>query len=297
MRQLHGQSGSGPPPIDPRNASVTSVVEPINGFGLGLRREHYSEFIDRSVPVDFVEVISENFMIEGGRPLRILDQVRENYPVALHGVSLSIGSASGIDVNYLNALKTLINRVQPLWVSDHLCWTRSSAHNSHDLLPLPLNEETFAAIRENVIKVQDTLERSILLENPSTYISLPQDEIREWDFLNELCEQAGCFILLDINNVFVNSINHGFSAKEYVNSIDTRFVRQIHLAGHTPGEILIDTHDRPVCGAVWDLYATACARLGPVATLLERDGDIPPLATLIEELEVARTVAGSRLAP
>lgn len=276
---------------------MTSVVEPINGFGLGLRREHYSEFIDRSVPVDFVEVISENFMIEGGRPLRILDQVRENYPVALHGVSLSIGSASGIDVNYLNALKTLINRVQPLWVSDHLCWTRSSAHNSHDLLPLPLNEETFAAIRENVIKVQDTLERSILLENPSTYISLPQDEIREWDFLNELCEQTGCLILLDINNVFVNSVNHGFSAKEYVNSIDTRFVRQIHLAGHMPGEILIDTHDRPVCRAVWDLYATACARLGPVATLLERDGDIPPLATLIEELEVARTLAGSRLAP
>lgn len=268
-----------------------STIAPLHGFGLGLRREHYRDFAEGPVPVDFLEVISENFMLEGGKPLRILDQVREKHPVALHGVSLSIGSAGGVDHAYLKALRRLADRIDPLWVSDHLCWTRSSAHNSHDLLPLPLNPESFDVVRRNIAEVQDVLERHILIENPSTYVRFPEDEIPEWQFLNALCEETGCYLLLDVNNVYVNSLNHEFSADDYIDSIDHRFVRQIHLAGHTPGDIVIDTHDRPVTQGVWDLFGRTCERVGPVATLIERDGDVPPLADLLKELDLARSLA------
>ncbi|MGB7418590.1 MAG: DUF692 domain-containing protein [Erythrobacter sp.] len=268
-------------------------VEPFRGFGLGLRKTHYEDFLAGGVPVDFVEVISENYMVDGGKPLRILEQVRCELPVILHGVSLSVGSADGLDLDYLARLKQLAERIEPLWMSDHLCWTRSSAHNSHDLLPLPLTREALDVVCDNLGRAQDALGRALLLENPSSYVTFPQDEMTEWEFLRRVAKRTGCHLLLDINNIVVSGHNHGFDAADYLDGLPLERVRQIHLAGHTPGPIAIDTHDRSVPGAVWSLYAQAIARLGPVATMIERDADIPPLPILLEELDTARHVAAS----
>lgn len=268
-----------------------SAIAPFHGFGLGLRQTHYADFLESDVPVDFVEVISENFMVDGGKPLRVLEQVRAKHPVILHGVSMSIGSAQGLDADYLVRLKALAERIEPLWVSDHLCWTRTSAHNSHDLLPLPLTREALDLACANIDRVQDTLGRAMLFENPSSYLTFPQDEMAEWEFIAEMAGRTGCYLLLDVNNVFVSATNHGFSAHDYIAGLPMERVRQVHLAGHTPGEIVIDTHDRAVCDAVWSLYADAIADIGPVATMIERDGNIPPLGELLEELETARRIA------
>jgi uncharacterized protein (UPF0276 family) len=272
------------------------TIAPFGGFGLGLRREHYSDFLESRVPVDFVEVISENYMVEGGRPLRILDEVRARYPVILHGVSMSIGSAGGLASNYLARLKTLAERIDPLWVSDHLCWTRTSAHNSHDLLPLPLTDEALQAVCDNIDHAQKVLGRAMLFENPSSYLTFPEDEMAEWDFLAEMTRRTGCYLLLDINNIYVSSRNHGFSAQHYLAGLPLDRVRQIHLAGHDPAtperDIIIDTHDRAVADGVWDLYAKAMAMIDqPVATMIERDERIPPLPELLSELDRARGLA------
>ena len=274
---------------------MTNIV-PFHCFGLGLRRTHYADFLEGDVPVDFVEVISENYMVEGGKPLRILEQVRAKHPVILHGVSMSIGSAHGLDHDYLAKLKALADRIEPLWVSDHLCWTRNSAHNSHDLLPLPLTHEALEVVCENIDRAQAVLGRVMLFENPSSYLAFPQDEMAEWEFLSEMARRTGCYLLLDVNNVHVSAQNHGFSASDYIAGLPLDRVRQIHLAGHTPGEIVIDTHDREVCGEVWALYAETIARTGPVATMIERDDKIPPLADLLAELDYARALAAQRIA-
>lgn len=268
-----------------------TAIAPFHGFGLGLRRTHYVDFLEGDVPVDFVEVISENFMVDGGKPLRVLEQVRAKHPVILHGVSMSIGSAQGLDADYLVRLKALAERIEPLWVSDHLCWTRTSAHSSHDLLPLPLTREALDLACANIDRAQDALGRAMLFENPSSYLTFPQDEMAEWEFIAEMAQRTGCYLLLDVNNVFVSATNHGFSAHDYIAGLPMERVRQVHLAGHTPGEIAIDTHDRAVCDAVWSLYADAIADIGPVATMIERDGNIPPLGELLEELETARRIA------
>lgn len=265
-------------------------IAPFHGYGLGLRRTHYGDFLEGEVPVDFVEVISENYMVDGGKPLRILEQVRAKHPVILHGVSMSIGTASGLDSDYLARLKSLAERIDPLWVSDHLCWTRNSAHNSHDLLPLPLTREALDAVCRNIDRAQDTLGRAMLFENPSSYITFPEDEMAEWDFLREMALRTGCYLLLDVNNVYVSAHNHGFSAQDYLDGLPLDRVRQIHLAGHQPGEIIVDTHDREVTDGVWALYREAVARLGPVATMIERDDNIPPLSDLLEELAIARGI-------
>jgi uncharacterized protein len=272
---------------------MQSNVTPFTGFGLGLRTEHYADFLETEVPVDFVEVISENFMIDGGRPLRILEQVRAKLPVILHGVSMSIGSAHGIDELYLKRLRALADRIEPLWVSDHLCWTRSSAHNSYDLLPLPLTQEALTIICSNIQNAQDILGRTLIVENPSSYLTFPEDEMREWEFIAEMARRTGCQLLLDVNNIYVSAHNHGFSAEDYVAGIPADHVRQMHLAGHTPGEIIIDTHDREVADGVWALYQKACSIMGPVATMIERDGNIPPLAELLDELKLARHYAAA----
>ena len=267
-------------------------IEPFGGFGLGLRRTHYADFLDTHVPVDFVEVISENYMVDGGRPLRILEQVRAKHPVIIHGVSMSIGSAEGLDSQYLSKLKRLEQRIDPLWVSDHLCWTRTSAHNSHDLLPLPLTEEALQVVCDNIDRAQNHLGRPMLFENPSSYLTFPEDEMTEWAFLAEMTRRTGCYVLLDVNNIYVSAQNHGFSADEYLAGLPLDRVRQIHLAGHTPGEIIIDTHDREVCDDVWALYAKAMSMLDhPVATMIERDDKIPPLDELTTELDRARKFA------
>jgi len=267
-------------------------ITPFHGFGLGLRRTHYADFLERNVPVDFVEVISENYMVDGGRPLRILDEVREKLPVILHGVSMSVGSAQGLDREFLDRLKRLERRIAPLFVSDHLCWTRTSAHNSHDLLPLPLTEEALEVVCANIARAQDHLGRAMLIENPSSYLTFPQDEMREWEFIAEMARRTGCYLLLDVNNIYVSARNHGFDARNYIAGVPLDRVRQIHLAGHTPGEIIIDTHDHEVCDEVWELYAHAMRLLPqPVATMIERDDKIPPLADLLAELDGARRLA------
>lgn len=261
-------------------------------FGLGLRKPHYPDFLDREpVAVDFVEVISENFMFEGGRPLDVLRRVRDRHDVALHGVSMSLGSADGLRDDYLRQLRALVHAVEPLFVSDHLSWSRIGGFNSHDLLPLPYTEEALGVVCANVQRAQETLGRTMLIENPSSYLALP-GEMTEWEFLEALCARTGCELLLDVNNVFVSASNHGFDARQYLAGIPVSRVRQIHLAGHSRGrELLIDTHDQPVPDPVWTLYGESLIRLGSVATMIERDDAIPPLADLLAELDVARRIA------
>lgn len=266
------------------------------GFGLGLRRTHYADFLNGQVPVDFVEVISENYMVDGGKPLRVLEQIRAKHPVILHGVSMSIGSAQGLDLDYLDRLRALAGRIEPLWISDHLCWTRTSAHNSHDLLPLPLTCEALDVVCRNIDLAQETLGRAMLFENPSSYLTFAEDEMTEWEFLAEMTRRTGCYLLLDVNNVFVSAHNHGFAARDYILGLPLDRVRQIHLAGHQPGEIIVDTHDREVAEGVWQLLAEAFHRTGDVAVMIERDDKIPPLGELLAELEKARAVAVQALA-
>jgi uncharacterized protein (UPF0276 family) len=274
---------------------MASPLKPFVGFGLGMRPPHYAAFISGEPAVDFVEIISENFMVEGGRPLAVIDQVRERYPMAMHGVSMSVGSADGVKPDYLRRLKALAERVRPLWVSDHLCWTGVEGFNSHDLLPLPYTEETLELVCANVIRAQEALERPLLIENASTYLTFAEDTLTEWDFLAEMCRSTGCYLLLDVNNIHVSACNHGFDPLAYIEAIPADRVRQMHLAGHTAGRsgLLIDTHDQPVPDPVWALYAAACRRFGPAATMIERDDNIPPLRDLLAELDQARAVAGS----
>jgi len=278
-----------------KHSSIPPSIRAFDGFGLGLRKTHYQDFLNAPVDVDFLEIISENYMIDGGKPLRILEQVRRDYPIAMHGVSMSIGSAHGLDDDYLGRLAQLEQRLDPLWVSDHLCWTRTSAHNSHDLLPLPLTAEALDVVCENVDRAQTAVGRAMLFENPSSYLTFPQDELAEWEFLTEMTRRTGCYLLLDVNNIYVSATNHGFNAEDFLAGIPADRVRQIHLAGHTPPQdgcaIMIDTHDRAVCDDVWTLYAKAMHRLGPVATMIERDDSIPPLDDLLAELDVARALA------
>lgn len=263
------------------------------GFGLGMRTPHYPAYLAGEAEVDFVEVISENFMGEGGRPLHTLERVRENYPVALHGVSMSIGSADGLKADYLARLKRLADRIDPLWVSDHLCWTGIDGFNAHDLLPLPYTREALDMAAANIQLAQDVLERPLLIENPSSYITFAGDIMPEWEFLAELTRRTGCYLLLDLNNIHVSATNHGFDPLAYIEGIPLARVRQIHLAGHSAGRdgLLIDTHDHPVPDPVWALYAGVIDRLGDVAVMIERDDEIPPLEDLLAELAIARQLA------
>lgn len=270
-------------------------IEPMGGFGLGLRPKHYTDFITREIPVDFVEIISENFMVAGGRPLHVLDAVRERHPVAMHGVSMSIGSADGLNPDYLRRLKALARRVRPLWISDHLCWTGTDGFNSHDLLPLPYTEEALDIACRNVCFAQDFLERPLLVENPSIYVMFADNDMTEWEFLRELCARTGCYLLLDVNNIHVSATNHGFDPLDYLDGAPWERVRQIHLAGPSEGEdVLIDTHDHDVPAPVWTLYETVVRRADPIATMIERDDDIPPIETLLTELDIARRLSAAK---
>ena len=266
-------------------------IDRFSGFGLGLRSVHYDDYLKREIPVDFVEIISENYMIDGGRPLVVLDQICERYPVVMHGVSMSIGSADGLKSDYLARLRKLHDRVKPLWVSDHLCFTGIGGHNSHDLLPIPYTEEALDIVCANITHAQDILERPMLFENPSSYLAF-SDGSSEWEFLAEMSTRTGCYLLLDVNNIYVSAMNHGFDAEVFLAGIPAERVQQIHLAGHTQGrDMLIDTHDRPVCSDVWDLFAKTCKHIGSVAVMIERDDAIPPIEELLTELDHARAIA------
>ena len=267
------------------------------GFGLGLRVPHFEHVLKHKPPVDWFEVLSENYMVAGGKPRYYLHKIREHYPMVMHGVSLSIGSTDPLDYDYLKKLKTLANEVQPEWISDHLCWTKCHQVNSHDLLPLPYNEETVQHVAARISQVQEFLGRRLLMENLSSYLTYNASEMTEWDFLTAIAEQADCLILLDINNIYVSACNHGFRGETYLDAISPERVQQFHLAGHThQGDFLIDTHDQPVPDPVWDLYATALRRFGSVATMIERDDNIPPFDELLTELGQARMLAHKTLA-
>jgi uncharacterized protein (UPF0276 family) len=266
------------------------------GVGVGLRPTHYPDVLERApqgrLQVSWFEAISDNYMVPGGRLPRVLEDVRRHAPVVLHGVSLNIGSTDPLNERYLDALDELVRRVEPAWVSDHLCWTGVSGQNLHDLLPLPYTEEAIAHVAGRIRQVQDRLARRIAIENVSSYMSYVADAVPEWEFLTAVAEAADCGILLDVNNVFVSSRNHGFSAEEYIDAIPPERVFQLHLAGHSDsGDLLIDTHDHPVCDEVWTLFERAYRRIGPVSTLIEWDDAIPDYDTLEAEAARARHLA------
>lgn len=265
------------------------------GFGLGLRPAHYPTVLATEPRVDWWEVISENFMVAGGNPRRVLRAVRERWPVVLHGVSLSIGSVDPLDEDYLARLSRLVSEVEPAIVSDHLCWARFAGHSAHDLWPLPYTEEALAHVVARVAHIQQRLGRRILLENASSYIQFAANELSEPEFLAEVARRADCGILLDVNNVYVSAMNHGWDPHAYLAAIPVERVGQIHLAGHTDhGTHLLDSHDQPICEAVWALYGEAARRFGDVSTMIERDDNIPALDELIGELDHARAIEPRR---
>ena len=260
------------------------------GLGLGLRNTHFEHILEHWPKVDWFEAISENFMDSGGRPRHVIRQVADRYPVVLHGVSLSIGSTDPLDMDYLSRLKALAGEVQPRWVSDHLCWTGVMGLNSHDLLPVPLNDRTLDHVAARVHKVQEVLGRPLILENPSTYVGFRDTTIEEPDFLRALSERTGCGLLLDVNNVYVSCFNAATDPMAYFDRFPWDRVVQMHLAGHTDcGTHIIDTHDQPVRPEVWALYAIAWRRTGGAATLLEWDGNIPSFDECHAELLKARS--------
>lgn len=273
--------------------TLASVLKyPNLGFGLGLRVDHYQTVLDKRPNVDWFEVITENYLIPGGKPLHFLRRIREYYPMAMHGVSLSIGGTDPLNMDYLRQIKQLADELQPAWLSDHLCWTQQDGINTHDLMPLPYTEEALTHVVERVQRVQDFLGRRLLLENVSSYVTYTDSRLREWDFLAEIARRADCLILLDINNVYVSAYNHGFDPLDYLHAIPPERVQQFHLAGHSNlGGYIIDTHDHPVIDPVWQLYGRAITCFGDVATMIERDDHIPPFDDLFEELQTARRIA------
>lgn len=273
----------------PKFSSSTPRSDRQTGFGLGLRSAHYADFLRERQAVDWLEIITDNFLGDGGRPLVMLERIRQDYPVAMHGVAMSIGGTDPLDLTYLQKVNALAQRIEPLWVSDHLCWTGHYQHRLHDLYPLPYTEEAARHVVDRIRQAQDILCRRLVIENVSSYIDFADSTHTEWAFLRHVANEADCLLLVDVNNVFVSSVNHGFDPLTYLQGLPAERVQQIHLAGHTDhGDHLIDTHDHPVCQAVWRLYAQACSLYGPVATMIERDDQIPPLPELLDELALAR---------
>jgi uncharacterized protein (UPF0276 family) len=268
-----------------KNNRTTLQSLPNLGLGLGLRHTHFTHILEHFPKVDWFEIISENFMFSEGRPRHILRQIAEHYPLVMHGVSLSIGSTEKINLDYLQSLKNLAEEINPAWISDHLCWTGVMGANTHDLLPLPLTEETLEHVCERIGFVQDYLNRPLIIENPSTYLTFNQSTIPEAEFLKSLVEKTGCGLLLDVNNTYVSCFNSGDDPVKFIECLPHESIIQMHLAGHQHcGTHIIDTHDRRVTQGVWELFRLAWKLTGGVSTLLEWDGNIPPFETCVEEL-------------
>ncbi len=266
------------------------------GFGLGLRAQHYTDILEGERRVDWFEVISENYMVPGGQPLRMLDRIRAQYPIVMHGVSLSIASTTPFDQGYLRDLKGLAERCEPEFISDHLCWTGVHGVNLHDLLPIPYTQEALDHVVARVQYVQDFLKRPIALENVSTYVQFGHSEMPEWTFIAELARRTGCWLVFDVNNVFVSAFNHEYDPYAFIDGMPADRVVQFHLAGHEHNMThIIDTHDALIPEGVWELYRAAIKRFGPVSTIIERDDNIPPYAELVAELGVARDIATEML--
>jgi len=268
------------------------------GHGIGLRTKHFARFAAERPPVDWVEAVTENFMAPGGRPIAVLEKVRAEVPVALHGVSLAIGSVDPLSERYLAELAALVKRIEPALVSDHLCWGTHRGQYVHDLLPLPYTEEALAHVASRVHQVQERLGRRILLENPSSYVAFKDSTLTEWEFLSELSRRSGCGILLDVNNVYVSARNLGFDPVAYLRGIPADRVGYFHLAGHgDKGKYLLDSHDHAVPAPVWDLYRAALRRFGRVPSLVEWDDAIPPLEEVVAESRRAAAIEAEELAP
>jgi len=266
------------------------------GFGLGLRTEHYEAILSQKPSIDWFEILTENYLVPGGKPHYFLEKIREHYAMVMHGVSMSIGSMDPLDKIYLQQVKSLAKKIKPHWISDHLCWTGIQGKNLHDLLPLPYTEEAIHHVVNRIQQVQDFLGQRILIENVSSYLTYQQSEITEWEFLKEISERADCFILLDVNNIYVSAINHEFNPLDYIYAMPKHRVYQIHLAGHSNmGNYIIDTHDHDITDPVWKLYADVLRHFGNVSTMIERDDNIPPLENLLNELNHARKLANSIL--
>ncbi len=266
--------------------------KPFLGFGLGLRPCHYQTIIDSTPKVDWFEILTEDYFIDGGPELDYLDEINEKYPIAMHGVSMSIGSTDPINTGYLHRLKKLIERVNPIFVSDHLCWTGIDGYNTHELLPIPYTTEALNHTADRIKQIQDYLGRQILIENASTYMEFNESEMPEWEFLAELSENSNCGILFDVNNAFVNGFNHKFDPLQYIKTLPKERVMQIHIAGHqNKGDYILDTHNAPIIDEVWNLFEKSWKTFGPVSTMIERDDDIPELNILVDELEIARKIA------
>lgn len=270
-----------------------------NGVGLGLRPEHYAEFLTGKQAVDWLEIVTDNYLVPGGKPLHYLELIRRDYPVVMHGVAMNIGSCDPLDQNYLASVKALMQRIEPALVSDHLCWNGVNGEQLHDLLPLPYTEEAVAHVVTRIRQVQDFLGRRLVIENVSTY-AVADAPMSECEFLSAVADAADCELLVDINNIYVSGRNAGFDPLTYLQQLPANRIRQLHLAGHSDyGDHCIDTHDHPVCDAVWQLFAAASAQYGDVPVMIERDDNIPPLAELIAELDIARGIRAesSRVVP
>jgi uncharacterized protein (UPF0276 family) len=264
------------------------------GFGLSLRPTHYDAILTEKPAVDWFEILTENYLTAGGKSRDYLEKIRAHYPIVMHGVSLSLGSTDPLDQTYLKQLKTLMQQLKPEWVSDHVCWTGIQHKNTHDLLPLPYTEEAVNHIATRIQQVQDYLGQQILIENVSSYVTYTHSTLTEWEFIKEICTRADCYLLLDVNNIYVSASNHHFNPINYMQAIPVKRVQQIHLAGHTnKGDYMIDTHDQAIITPVWELYAAALTRFGRVSTMIERDDHIPPLKDLLIELNQARQIAAS----
>jgi len=261
------------------------------GHGVGLRSPHFSRVLDGTARADWFEVISENYMISGGRPLMILEKARTLAPVVLHGVSMNLGGMDPLRDDYLRDLDILIRRFEPAWVSDHVCWGAFDGCFAHDLLPLPYTEEVIVHVADRIRRVQDRLGRRILIENVSSYLTYEHSTMPEWKFLASIAEEADCGILLDVNNIYVSAMNNGFDAIAYLDGVPANRIGQFHLAGHSDaGTHLVDTHDHPVPPQVWELYREAVRRFGRVSSLIERDDNIPELEELTAEANHARAI-------